>query len=144
MRGFFGIGIYHSNTQENLGTLFRTAYNFQASYTYTIGRKYKTQSSDTVKSMKSIPHYHFLTGDDFINNIPNGCRLIGVEINEESRPIKNFVHPERACYLLGNESMGIPNSLLDQCYSILELPGVNCHNVAVAGALCMFDRINKS
>ena len=143
MRGFFGIGVCHFKTEENIGTLFRTAYNFGAAYTFTIGRKYRTQASDTVKSVKSVPYYHFTTVDDFINNIPMGCRLVGVEINDESKPIKNFVHPEQSCYILGSETMGIADSLLDQCYSIVELPGKHCHNVAVAGSLTMFDRINK-
>jgi tRNA G18 (ribose-2'-O)-methylase SpoU len=139
----FGIGIYYPKNKLNLGTLFRSAYSFGASYTYTIGRKYSTQCSDTVKSINQIPHYHYFNTDDFLDHMPKSSRLIAVELDENAKPIKNFCHPKQACYLLGSEGMGIPKTLLDQCYQIVQLPGTYCHNVSVAGSIILFDRINK-
>ena len=143
MTGFFGIGIYYSKNNQNLGSLFRTAYSLDASYIYTIGRKYSTQASDTTKTMCQIPYYHYDNMGHFLDSVPKGSRVVGIEISEDSRPIKNYIHPKRACYLLGNEGTGIPNSLLDHCHDIVELPGKHCHNVAVAGACTLMDRVNK-
>jgi tRNA(Leu) C34 or U34 (ribose-2'-O)-methylase TrmL len=44
---YFEIGIYHPKTRNNVGTLWRSAYQLGASGLFTIGRRYERQSSDT-------------------------------------------------------------------------------------------------
>jgi len=48
-RGFFGIGIQNIKTESNIGTLWRSANILGADFIYTIGKRYKKQSSDTMK-----------------------------------------------------------------------------------------------
>lgn len=49
-RGYFGIGIYNPKTETNMGTLWRSAYNFGADFIFTIGMRYKKMGSDTAKA----------------------------------------------------------------------------------------------
>jgi hypothetical protein len=35
VRGYFGIGIYHGKTEENIGTLWRSAYAYGADFVFT-------------------------------------------------------------------------------------------------------------
>lgn len=42
----FGIGVYHPKHEINIGTLIRSAYIFGANYVFTVGRRYKRQSSE--------------------------------------------------------------------------------------------------
>ena len=46
LRGYFGIGILNNKTKFNIGTLYRSAFIFGASFIYTIGRRYTGQHSD--------------------------------------------------------------------------------------------------
>lgn len=71
MAGYFSIGIYHNKCKRNIGTLWRSAQLFQASYVFTIQMKYKWQPSDTLKSWRNVPFFHHdditdLINDDFI------------------------------------------------------------------------------
>lgn len=50
MSGYFEIGIFHSKTEQNIGTLWRSAYQLGASGIFTIGKRYKEMSSDTYKT----------------------------------------------------------------------------------------------
>ena len=143
MRGYFGIGIFHGKNNENIGTLWRSANIMGADFIFTIGKRYKKQCSDTMKTPRHIPLFHYVDWDDFMNHVPYCCPVVAVELNENSIPIKNFVHPERCVYLLGAEDNGIPDSVLRKCQSIIQLPGDFCLNVSVAGSIVMFDRINK-
>jgi tRNA G18 (ribose-2'-O)-methylase SpoU len=143
MRGYFGIGIFQGKTVENLGTLWRTADLFGASFIFTIGRRYKHQPTDTFKTTKHIPLYHYETFEQFKLNRPIDCLLIGVELHETSQPIRTFSHPERAIYLLGAEDNGLSKECIKECNRIIQLPGERSMNVAVAGSIVMFDRINK-
>jgi tRNA (guanosine-2'-O-)-methyltransferase len=79
-RGYFGIGIYQGKTSANLGTLWRSADVFSAHFIFTIGRKYKRQSSDTTKAFRKIPLYNYVDFETFYANMPYDCPLVGVEI----------------------------------------------------------------
>jgi len=140
---YFGIGIFNPRTEENIGTLWRSAYIFGASYIFTIGRKYKQQVSDTSHTWRKIPLFHFENFDKFFESIPYSAKLIALEQTENSIPIAKFEHPDRAIYLLGSEDMGLSAKMLEKCNTIIELPGDSSLNVAVAGSITMFDRVNR-
>ena len=144
MRGYFGIGIYHTKTEINVGTLWRSAHNFGAAFIFTIGKRYKRQSSDTTKAWKSIPLYHYENYDDFRNGQPFDCPVVAIEQTKTSTDIMNFVHPERVIYLLGAEDHGISESILKHCFKTIHINTPMCLNVAVAGSIIVFDRSIKT
>ena len=140
-RGYFGIGIENTKTEANIGTLWRSAYNFGAAFIFTIGRRYEKQASDTVKAWRHVPLHDYKTINDLM--IPRSCVLIGVELTEAAHPLPRFVHPERAIYLLGAEDRGLSSQAIDKCKAIIQIPSNHCLNVSVAGAIVMYDRLTK-
>jgi tRNA G18 (ribose-2'-O)-methylase SpoU len=140
-RGYFGIGVEHSKSTQNVGTLWRTAYAFDAALLCTIGRRYDHQITDTVKAVNHVPLQHFLTLDAFFAALPFGCLLIGVELDPRAKELRRFKHPERAFYLLGAEDNGLSRVARERCHSIVMLPGRHCLNVAVAGSIVLAHRI---
>jgi tRNA G18 (ribose-2'-O)-methylase SpoU len=80
MRGYFGIGIEHSKNEINIGTLWRSANIFGAKFIFTIGKRYKQQSSDTMKTTRHIPLYHYVDFEDFYDHMPKDCKLVGIEL----------------------------------------------------------------
>lgn len=142
MRGYFGIGIYHPKTTENIGTLWRSAHNFGADFIFTIGKRYKKQASDTTKAERHIPLFEYETFEDFKSHLPKGCRIVCIEQCVGARNIKDATHPETAAYLLGAEDHGIPSNLLVGHQTVfIDTP--MCLNVAVAGSIVMYDRITR-
>lgn len=142
-RGYFGIGILNPKTEVNIGTLWRSAFIMDASFIFTIGKRYKKQASDTTKSWKHIPLYNYETFEDFYKSMPYDCKLIGIELDEKSVPISNFKHPERCIYLLGAEDHGLTTEAIGKCNELIVLPGEFCLNVSVAGSIVLYDRIIK-
>jgi tRNA G18 (ribose-2'-O)-methylase SpoU len=142
-RGYFGIGIMHTKTEQNIGTLYRSAAIFGADFIYTVGKRYSQQCSDTAKAHKHIPLYHFATLDDLKAHLPMGCRLVGVELDSRAYALNRFSHPDRACYLLGAEDYGLTKEEREACHALVQLPGEFSLNVAVAGSIVMYDRITK-
>ncbi len=143
MRGFCGIGIENGKTVHNLGTLWRSADILGASFVFTVGRRYRRQPSDTLKSWRHMPLYHYETLADFYAHLPYDCRLIGLELDERATAIGAFRHPERCIYLLGAEDNGLSREARDRCHSLLQLPGDRSLNVASAGTVVLYDRIAK-
>ncbi len=141
--GFFGIGIRNNVSELNIGTLWRSAYILGASFIFTIDKQYKTQSSDMTAAWSKIPLYHYKTFKDFKDHLPFSTKIVGVEMGEESVSLGMFKHPDMAVYLLGNEQCGLPPIITEQCHALIKLPGDFSLNVAVAGSIVMYDRINK-
>lgn len=142
-RGFFEIGIFHGKTVHNTGTLWRSAYQLGASGIFTVGQRYRRQASDTYKAERHIPCRQYADFDALFAALPHGAPIVAVEMG--GQPLAGFKHPERAVYLLGAEDHGIPPAVLARCHHVVSLPAVRVasFNVAVAGSLVMFDRLNK-
>lgn len=141
MIGYYGIGIYHTKTECNVGTLYRSAYQLGAAFVFTIGRRYKKQASDTYNTTLHIPLYHYESFEQFQENRPQGAELVGVELDAKAKKIPGFLHPKRAVYLLGAEDHGLPPQIVSKCQHLVTLEG-GSFNVAVAGSLVMYDRVN--
>ncbi len=141
MRGYFGIGVENIKTKVNLGTLWRSAYNFNADFIFVIGHRYKRQSSDTVKAWRHIPLYQYDNVEHFLMSRPYDCKLIGIEITDRAKDLRTFCHPERAIYILGAEDGSL--TFQDKCQDIVKIPTNRCLNVSVAGSIIMYDRVCK-
>lgn len=140
-RGFFQIGIVQGKTEENLGTLWRSAYQLGATGIFTIGRRYKKQCSDTYKTYRHIPLINYPDFETFLLARPENCSLVGIEMGGVS--LSSFNHPSSAIYLLGSEDGGLPDYAIAKCQSIIsiEVKRVESFNVAVAGSLVMYSRL---
>ena len=132
MRGYFGIGVFNSKYPQNIGTLYRSALAYEADFIYTIGSRYKNQCTDTCKAKKHIPLFSFDSFVDLFGHLPDGCKLVGIEIDDRATPLKDFAHPVQSCYILGAEDTGLSELVRQNCDAIVQLPGKICLNVAVA------------
>lgn len=163
--GFFTIGAVGMKNVNNLGSLWRTAYQMGAAQIFTIGGRYEPQASDTVKCWRSTPLLRHNDWNAFAAAAPFGAQWVAVEFGGEpvfthdpnasllheclfastvavtkaypwmpssshcTPQLETFVHPERACYILGAEDTGLPESVLKACHRHVTLPSVQC-NVA--------------
>lgn len=141
-RGYFGIGVYQMKNNRNLGTLWRSAVNMNADFIFVIGKRFKKERYDTVKSYDKIPMYEYETYEDFYNNIPYSCQLICIEQSDRSIPLSKVSHPLNCVYLLGSEDGGLPEKILKN-KPIVHITSKSCLNVAVAGSIIMYDRQAK-
>ncbi len=144
IQGYCAIGVFNAKTEHNVGTLWRSAYILGASYIFTVGKRYKKQTSDVLKTWARIPYFHYDTIEDLFENIPYDCRLIGIELTDEATMLHDFQHPQRAIYLLGSEDQGLPQSVLEKCHFTVKLPGNSSLNVAVTGSIVLHDRVAEN
>jgi tRNA G18 (ribose-2'-O)-methylase SpoU len=144
-RGFFAIGVYHPKTENNIGSLWRSAHLYGAAFIFTVGRRYQHQASDTTKASGAIPLIHFETVDDLVEHLPNSTPLVGVELDPRAKLLGAYQHPVRGAYLLGAEDHGLPLQVLDRCHSLVEIESVEpwSNNVATAGGILLWHRHNQ-
>ena len=146
MAGYFGIGVFHPKTEINIGTLWRHAYLYDATFVFIIGARYRKQTSDTQKAWRHIPLWQFPDFETFAASPLYNAQRVAVELTTDATLLPHFKHPARAVYLLGAEDHGLPAHVLDACHRTVQIPTPQPHsmNVATAGTLVMYDRYVKS
>jgi tRNA G18 (ribose-2'-O)-methylase SpoU len=143
--GFFGMVVYRAKSEINIGTLWRSAFLYDAAFIGTVGARYQRQASDTPGTTNHIPLMTYDTLDDLRDHLPYDCPLVGVELAGGACSLQRYCHPPRALYLLGAEDHGLSPTVLDQCHQVVQIPTVRdwSMNVAVAGSIVMYDRHSK-
>ena len=142
-RGYFGIGVEGISKPMNFGNLSRTAYGFGASFVFTVtpGKRIEAPGSDTTRSQDHMPWYSFDSVESLL--LPDECRLVGVELTDDAVELPSFRHPTRAAYVLGPENGSLSPELMAACEFTVKIPTRFCLNVATAGAIIMYDRVQS-
>ena len=142
-RGYFAIGAERMSKSLNLGNLMRSAHGFGASFTFTVGATYKALEAraDTSKGQLHLPHYNWQSIADMA--LPQGCKIVGVELLDDAINLPSFRHPLRAAYILGPEMGSLSPAMLERCDYTVKIPTSFCVNVAMAGAIVMYDRVRS-
>lgn len=141
--GYFGIGIVSGKTPENLGTLWRSAWQLGASFIFTVGARYRPHATDTTRTWRHIPLLQLATIEELRGALFD-CRFVGVEV--DGVPLPAYTHPDRCAYLLGAEDNGLSRAARDRCVECVSIPVARLasYNVAMAGTLVMYDRLVKT
>ena len=142
MKGYFGIGVDGASKAMNVGTLFRTAHAFGASFVFTVNAQYQRREgalADTSDTPGTVPTYHF--ADAKALALPQGCALVGVEITDDAVALPSFRHPRQAAYVLGSEREGLSPAVLALCDHIVRIPSRFSVNLGIASAIVMYDRL---
>ena len=141
MRGYFAIGGERTSKSLNLGNLMRSAHGFGASFTFTVGATYRAleAAADTSKGRQHLPHYDWKSIDQLV--LPQGCRMVGIELLDDAIDLPSFRHPLQAAYVLGPEAGSLSDEMLARCDFVVKIPTSFCVNVAMAGAIVMYDRV---
>ena len=129
----------------NVGSLFRSAHAFGASFVFTVGAHYVRkmgEKADTSETPNHVPFYRFPNPKSLV--LPDGCDLIGIEFLDNAADLPSFRHPRCAAYVLGPERGQLSEQLVTRCSKIVRIPTRFCINVATAGAIVMYDRLTSS
>lgn len=142
MRGYFGIGVEGINKPFNVGNLFRSAHAFGASFVFTVAATYRRAEggqTDTSDALANMPFYEIPSVN--VMDLPKGCSLVGVELQDDAVELPSFNHPRCAAYVLGPEKASLSSKITAKCDHIIRIPTTFCLNVGIAGVVVMYDRL---
>jgi tRNA(Leu) C34 or U34 (ribose-2'-O)-methylase TrmL len=141
-RGYFGIGVEGVSKSANVGALLRTAHAFGAAFCFSVGPGWDARAArhaDTAETPTHVPFWRF--PDLATLDLPQGCVLVGIELLDDAIDLPSFRHPLNAAYVLGPERSGLSPALLARCRHVVRVPTRFALNLAVAGALVLYDRL---
>ncbi len=141
-RGYFGIGVEGVSKSANVGALLRTAHAMGAAFCFTVAPGFDARAArtaDTSDTSKHVPLWRFDSVETLL--LPKGCALVGIEITEDAALLPSFRHPLNAAYILGPERSSLSPTMLARCKHVVRIPTRFSLNLAVAGALVLYDRL---
>jgi tRNA G18 (ribose-2'-O)-methylase SpoU len=141
-RGYFGIGAEGISKSANVGALLRTGHAFGAAFCFSIGTGWDARAgrtADTADTPLHVPMYRYATLEELA--LPRECVLVGIERVDDAVDLPSFRHPLNAAYVLGPERAGLSEALLARCDHVVKIPTRFSLNLAVAGALVLYDRL---
>jgi tRNA G18 (ribose-2'-O)-methylase SpoU len=145
--------LHNIELPENVGSIFRLADALGISKLYLCentccppNRKLRKSARSCDKHVEFEKHNNSVALLQDLNK--QGQRIIALEITEQSINLSDLIiKPTQACVLvLGNENLGVENSLLKLCESAVHIPmqGHNSSmNVASATAIASYHIINQ-
>ena len=141
MRGYFAVGAEGLSKRMNLGTLMRSAHAFGASFFFTVDAAQNLRKAPPTDTSKSPGHLPLFSWDRIeAMDLPRGCQLVGIELTDAAIDLPSFGHPLQAAYILGPERGSLSPQMLARCDHVVKIPTKFCINVAMAGAVVMYDR----
>lgn len=141
-RGYFGIGAEGVSKSANFGALLRTAHAFGAAFCFTVDAGFDARAArlaDTSDAQSHVPLWR--CGSVAELALPQNCALVGVELLDDAPALPSFRHPLNAAYVLGPERSGLSPEMLARCRHVVRIPTRFALNLAVAGALVLYDRL---
>jgi tRNA G18 (ribose-2'-O)-methylase SpoU len=141
-RGYVGIGVEGVSKSANVGALLRTAHAFGAAFCFVVGAGWDARESrlaDTAEAPLHVPLWRFPDIESL--HLPQHCVLVGVELLDDATELPSFRHPLNAAYVLGPERSGLSPAMLQRCRHVVRIPTRFALNLAVVGALVLYDRL---
>lgn len=138
------IGLFNPKSPENVGAVMRAAGCYSADAVFYTGQRYARAAqfqTDTKKVVERIP----LTGvESLFDVVPQGVKVVCVELVEGATPLPAYHHPEEAFYILGPEDGSLSQGVVDKADDVVYIPTVGCMNLAATVNVILYDRMAKS
>jgi tRNA(Leu) C34 or U34 (ribose-2'-O)-methylase TrmL len=138
------LGLSNPKSPTNVGAVLRAAGCFQADSILYTGIRYDRAAAfctDTQSQSKNIP---LVSVECLIESVPEGAKIIVIELAENAESLANFQHPKNAFYIFGPEDGSVKQKVVNKADSVVYIPTHGCLNLAATVNIVLYDRFAKS
>ncbi|KAI8472494.1 MAG: Alpha/beta knot methyltransferase [Monoraphidium minutum] len=134
--------VYNVSKKHNIGTLLRSCTAFGVAQVCLVGaRQFNTFGSHG--SCDFVDLRHFATIEECCEWLrrEQGCRILGVEIDEGATAVQSHPFTGNTAFMLGNEGQGLSAKQLRLCDALVYIPqhgpGTASLNVTIAASIVL-------
>ncbi|MEH6551892.1 MAG: RNA methyltransferase [Pseudomonadales bacterium] len=138
------IGLCNPKSPSNVGSVMRAAGCYGANSVRYTGERYDRAAryhTDTRNAVSEIP---LINVDDILSDLRSEMKVVCVELVEGATPLPDFVHPEQAMYIFGQEDGSISQDIIDKADEVVYVPTIGCMNLAATVNVLLYDRLSKA
>ena len=137
---------------RNIGMIIRSHVAFGGSGFIFAGYNppYKFSKKNKAYSRSLEEHcnpLHFKTNEELFDWLrSSNIKSVAIEISNEAISLPNFSFPDKCAIILGAESGGLPDEIINKCDSVVKIPqfgNIGSMNVAISASIVMYE-INRN
>ena len=142
---YASIGLINPKSRWNMGGCLRAAKCYNVSMVAMSGERINREFcnpglTDTCKTYKHVP---IVRTKNLKDVVPFSCVPVAIEFIEDSIPLQDYIHPERAFYIFGPEDGSISSEVRSWCKDTVYVPTTHCMNLAATVNVVLYDRMAK-
>lgn len=140
----YGVMMQHLNGDFNISTVIRNANAFGAQEVFYFGKRHIDRRGTVGTHLYT--NVTFLETREDILRLKERYTFVAMECGVRSVAMPGFVWPKNPLIVLGEETSGITQDLLDECDHIVNIPmfgSVRSINVGTASGIAMNDFVTK-
>lgn len=142
-RGYSVIALDNPKCLANLGGAMRAAQCYGASLILIGGTRIQRLGRLATDTMRAYRHIPTLMVDDVMDHVPHDCVPVAIDLLDGARRLPDYIHPERAFYVLGPEDGTLGRRIVDRCRDKVMVPTNGCMNLAATVNVILYDRLSK-
>lgn len=144
-RGFACVALDRPTDPVNIGHALRASFCYGARLLILGGDEIPGALSKIVTDPnRTVRHIPVIRADSVLDAVPEACDLVSVELDPDARPLMDFVHPERACYVFGPENGSLSPEIIERSRHKVMIPTMTALNLGMTVNTVLYDRLAKS
>ena len=144
-RGFACVALDRPTDTVNVGHALRAAFCYNARLLILGGDTLPGALTKIVTDPnRTYRHIPVIRADSVLDALPEACDLVSVEIDPDARPLMEFIHPERACYVFGPENGSLATEIAERSQHKVMIPTTTALNLGMTVNTVLYDRLAKS
>lgn len=140
------IGLINPKDAANVGSVLRALGCYRADGIVYTGSRYDYAArhhTDTKNLREQADIRKVEDIREALAFLPQGCRVVCVELVEGAVPLPQYVHPADALYVFGPEDGSVPAEVVRAADDVVYIPTVGCMNLAATVNVVLYDRLLK-
>ena len=142
------IGLINPKDTQNVGSVLRAIGCYQANDVYFTGSRYEHALKHNTDTHNVALNSLISKVDSMVEardeHMPEGTKIVCVELVEGAIPLPEYKHPENALYVFGPEDGNLKQSIVNAADEVVYIPTVGCMNLAATVNVLLYDRLAKS
>ena len=144
-RGFACIALDRPTDLVNVGHALRASFCYGARLLILGGDTLPGALAKIVTDPnRAYRHIPVIRADSVLDAVPEACDLVSVELDPDARPLMEFIHPERACYVFGPENGSLATEIAERSQHKIMIPTTTALNLGMTVNTVLYDRLAKS
>lgn len=141
------VGLVNPKDATNVGSVLRALGCFAADSVLYTGTRYDYAAKHQTDTKNVGAQGDRLRKIDCwssaLASLPEGTRMVCVELVVGATPLTEYEHPEHALYVFGPEDASITAELVRAAHDVVYIPTVGCLNLAATVNVVLYDRLLK-
>ena len=138
------IALINPKSPSNVGSVMRASGCYGVDEVFYSGNRYGHAAKFATDTQNASNEISLIREDDLLAQVPDGFKIVCVELVEGAVSLPIFNHPKKGFYIFGPEDGTINQKIISHADAVVYIPTKGCMNLAATVNVLLYDRLAKT